>query len=79
MFYHLVYSQDASGNSEMYDDHFTPEKAADQRQHISVGNGIRARCGRHTRSKGQPRDESRELCQTCLNKQDQAERKQRYL
>ena len=79
MNYFLVFSQDASGNSEMYDDNFTPEKAADKRQHYGDTSGQHSLCGRRTRSEPFRFGEDLELCQTCANKSLKKRRGERSL
>lgn len=79
MKYYFVYSQDAAGNSEQYDDYFHPSTAKDKRMHYGDTSGQRALCGRRTRSRPFRFREDLELCQTCINKLNQAPSKMRRM
>jgi hypothetical protein len=77
--YFLVYSQDAAGNSEQYDDDLTPEKCTDQRQHYGDTSGQHSLCNRRTRSEPFRFRAELELCQSCVNKWHSVERETRNL
>jgi len=77
--YFYVYSQDAAGNSEQYDDRFHPATAADKRQHYGDTSGQRSLCGRRTRSRPFRFRADLELCQSCINKLGKTPQKMRRL